>query len=107
MFYFGYIFLDDVDYLVAIISYSIHQDSSPVEMRSTYTHLAPCHDHPTLTCLALHLGRLALPLMRAYASYRLAGERGGTRGVGGDPGAWTSRRTRAGRRAAGVPGSPA
>jgi len=42
--------------------------------------------------------------MSKPASYRLAGERGGTQGAGGDPGAGTSRRTRARRRAARVPG---
>ena len=47
------------------------------------------------------------PLMSTHASYRLAGERGGTQGAGGDPGAGTSGRTRAGRRAAGVPGPQA
>jgi len=45
--------------------------------------------------------------MCTYASYRLVGEQGRTRGAGGDPGAGTSGRTRAGRRAAGVPGSQA
>ena len=47
------------------------------------------------------------PLIRTPASYRLAGERGGTRGAGGDPGVETSERTRAWRRVAGVPGSQA
>ena len=74
MLYFGYMFLDDVDYLVEIISYFIRRNSSPLETRSAHTHLAPCHDHPTLTCIALHLWHLALPLMRTYGSYRLAGE---------------------------------
>jgi len=41
------------------------------------------------------------------ASYRLTGERGGTRGAGGDPGAGTSARNIAGRRPAGVPGPQA
>jgi len=45
--------------------------------------------------------------MSTYASYRLAGERGGTRGARGDPGAGTSGWTGAWRRAAGVPGSQA
>jgi len=45
--------------------------------------------------------------MSTHASYRLAGERGGTREAGGDPGAGTSWRTRARRRVAGVPGSQA
>jgi len=107
MFYLGYMFLDDVDYLVVIVSCFIHHDSSLPKRRSALTHLAPCHDHPTLSSIALHLGHPALPLMCTYASYRLAGEQGRTRGVGGDPGVGISGRTRAGRRAAGVPGSPA
>jgi len=45
--------------------------------------------------------------MSTPASYRLAGERGGTRGAGGSPRAGTSRRTGARTRAAGVPGSQA
>jgi len=45
--------------------------------------------------------------MSTPASYRLAGERGGPRGSGRDPGAGTSGRTGARRRAAGVPGSQA
>jgi len=69
MFYFGYIFLDDVDYLVVIVSYFIHRDSSPVEMRSAHIHLAPCQDHPTLTCIALHLGHLTLPLMCVHTHH--------------------------------------
>ena len=107
MFYLGYMFLDDVDYLVVIVSCFVHPDSSLPERRSALTHLAPCHDHPTLSCIALHLGHPALPLLCTYESYKLAGERGRTRGAGGDPGAGTSRRTKAGRRAAGVPRSPA
>ena len=103
MFYFGYIFLDDVNYLVVIVSHFIRRISSPLEMRSAHTHLAPCHDHPALTCIALHLGHTALPLICTYESCRLVGERGRTRGAGGDPNAGTSRRTRARRRAAGVP----
>ena len=77
-------FLDDVDYLVVMVPCFIHPDSSLPKRRSTLTHLAPCHDHPALTCIALHLGHPALPLMCTYASYRLVGERGRTRGVGGD-----------------------
>jgi len=45
--------------------------------------------------------------MSIHASYRLAGERGGTRGAGEDPGAGTSERTRTERRAAGVSGPQA
>jgi len=103
MFYFAYIFLDDVDYLVEIVSYFIRRNSSPLEMRSAHTHLAPCHDHPALTCIALHLEHLALPLMCTYASYRLAGERGRTRGAVGDTRVGTFERIRARRRAVGVP----
>ena len=44
-------------------------------------------------------------LMSTHASYRLAGERGGTRGAGGGIGAGTSGSVRARRGAAGVPGS--
>jgi len=95
-------FLDDVDYLVVITSCSICHDSSLLERRSAHTHLAPCHDHSVLSCIALHLGHLALPLICIYASYRLAGERGRTRGAGGDTRAGTSGRTRTGKRAAGV-----
>jgi len=43
--------------------------------------------------------------MSIHAPYRLAGERGGTRGAGGDPGAGTSGSTGTRRRAARVPGS--
>ena len=100
MFYLGYMFLDDVDYLVVRVSCFIHHDSSLLKRRSAHTHLALCHDHPTLTCIALHIGYPGLPLICTYASYRLAGERGRTRRTGGDPGAGTSRRTRAKRRTA-------
>jgi len=43
--------------------------------------------------------------MSTHASYRLAGERGGTRGARGDLGAGTSGSTRIRRRTAGVSGS--
>jgi len=43
--------------------------------------------------------------MSIDTSYRLAEERGGTRGAGGDPGPGTSGRTGARRRATRVPGS--
>jgi len=43
--------------------------------------------------------------MSIHAPYRLAKERGGIRGAGGDPGAGTSGRAGARRRAAQVPGS--
>ena len=46
------------------------------------------------------------PLMSIYASYRLAGERSGTRGTRGDSGAGTSGSTGTRRGAAGVSGSP-
>jgi len=82
-------FVDDVDYLVEIVSCLIH---------------APCYDHLVFTCISIAPRASRTPLMSTHASYRLAGERGGTREAGGDPGAGTSRRTRAGRRAAGVPG---
>ena len=79
--------LDDVDYLVEIIS---------------YVTCAPCHD------LHKHCTQASrTPLMRTHALYRLVGERGRTRGAGGDPGAETSRMTRVGRRATGVPGPQA
>jgi len=42
--------------------------------------------------------------MSTHASYRLAGEQGGTQGVGGDTGAGTSGTTRVERRYAGVLG---
>ena len=81
-------FLDDVDYLVEIVSYLIH---------------APCYDHLVFTCIVIAPRASRTPLMSTHASYRRAGERGGTRGAGGGPGAGTSGRTRAGRRAVGVP----
>jgi len=74
MFYFGYVFFDDVDYLAVIVSYFICRNYSPLEMTYAYTHLAPCHDHSALTCIALHLEHPALPLICTYASYRFAGE---------------------------------
>jgi len=80
-------FLDDVDYLEEIITYVIY---------------APWHDHLVLVCISIALRASRTPLMSMYASYRLAGERGGTRGVEGDRGAGTFGRTRAGRRAAEV-----
>jgi len=82
-------FLDDVDYLVEII---------------TYVNYAPCHEHLVPTCISTAPRASRTPLMSTHASYRLAGERGGTQGARGDPGAGTSERTRAGRRAVGVPG---
>jgi len=45
------------------------------------------------------------PLISTHASYRLAGERGGTRGAGGSTGAGTSGSVRARRGAARVPES--
>jgi len=84
--------LDDVDYHVEIIS---------------YVTCAPCHDHLVLTCIRIAPRASRTPLISIHASYRLVGERGGTRGVRGDPGAGTSGRTRAGRRAAGVCGPQA
>ena len=85
-------FLDDVDYLVEVITYAIH---------------APCRDHLVPTCISIAPRASRTPLMSIHASYRLAGERGGTRGAGGDPGVETSGRTRVGRRAGGVPGPQA
>jgi len=85
-------FLDDVDYLVEITTYVIY---------------APCHGHLVTTCISIAPRASRTPLMSTHASYRLAGKRGGTRGAGGDLGAGTSRRTRARRRAAGVPGPQA
>jgi len=43
--------------------------------------------------------------MSTHASYRLVGERGGTRGAGGSTGVGTSGSVRTRRGAAGVPGS--
>ena len=83
--------LDDVDYLIEITTYVIY---------------APCHGHLVTTCISTAPRASLTPLMSTHASYRLAGERGGTRGAGGDPGARTSGSTRA-RRAAGVPGPQA
>ena len=88
----GYIFLDDVDYHVEIVSCLIH---------------APCYDHLVFTCITIAPRASRTPLISIHASYRLAGEQGETRGAGGDPGAGASRRTRAGRRSAGVPGPQA
>jgi len=85
-------FLDDVDYLVEMTTYII---------------CAPCHGHLVPTCIRIAPQASRTPLMSAHASYRLAGERGGTRGAGGDLGAGISGRTRARRRAAGVPGPQA
>jgi hypothetical protein len=85
-------FLDDVDYLVEITTYVIY---------------APCYGRLVPTCISIAPRASRTPLMSTHASYRLAGERGGTRGAGGDPGAGTSGRTRARRRAAGVPGPQA
>jgi len=82
-------FLDDVDYLVEITTYVIY---------------APCHGHLVTTCISIAPRAFLTPLMSTHASYKLAGERGGTRGAGRDPEAGTSGRTRARRRAAGVPG---
>jgi len=84
-------FLDDVDYLEEIITYVVY---------------APCHDHLVPTCISIAPRASRTTLMSTHASYRLAGERGGTRGAG-DLGAGTSGRTRAGRRAVGVPGPQA
>jgi len=92
MLYFGYMFLEDVDYLVEIVSCFIY---------------APYHEHLVLVCINIAPRASCTPLMSTHASYRLAGERGGTRGVGRDPGAVTSGRTRAGRRSAGLPGPQA
>ena len=74
----------------------------------------PCrNDHLNHLCIMSWLFGILLhkhctpsrtPLMSIHAPYRLAGERGGTRGAGGEPGAGTSGRTRARRRGAGVPG---
>jgi len=80
--------LDDVDYLVEIVSCFIY---------------APCHDHLVLTFISIAPRASCTPLISTHASYMLVGERGGTRGAGGDPGAGTSARTRAGRRPTGVP----
>ena len=85
-------FLDDVDYLEEIITSVIY---------------APWHDHFVLACICIAPRASRTPLISMNASYRLAGERGGTRGGGGDLGAGTSGRTRAGRRAAGVSGPQA
>jgi hypothetical protein len=85
-------FLDDVDYLVEMTTYIIY---------------ALCHSHLLPTCISIAPRASRTPLMSTYASYRLAGERGGTRGARGDPGAGTSGWTGAWRRAAGVPGSQA
>jgi len=79
-------FLDDVDYLVEITTYVIY---------------APCHGHLVPTYISIAPRASRTPLMSTHTSYRLAGERGGTRGAG------TSRRTRIRRRAAGVPGPQA
>jgi len=92
MLYFGYMFLDDVDYLVEIVSCFIY---------------APCHKHLVLICIRIAPQASCIPLMGTHASYRLAGERGGTRGAGGDTGAGASGRARSGRRFAGVPGPQA
>jgi len=83
-------FLDDVDYLVKVTTYIIY---------------ASCHGHLVSICISIAPRASRTPLMGTHASYRLARERGGTRGVGGEPGGGTSRRTGARRRAAGVPGS--
>ena len=40
MLYFGYMFLDDVDYLVEMVSYFISWNSSPLEMGFVPTHLS-------------------------------------------------------------------
>jgi len=40
MLYFGYMLLDDVDYLVEIVSSFIHWNSSPLEMWFVPTHLS-------------------------------------------------------------------
>jgi len=92
MLHIGYMFLADVDYLVEIV------------FCFTY---APCHDHLVLICIRIGPQASCTPLMSIHASYRLAGERGGTRRAGGDAGAGTSGRIRAGRRFAGVPGPQA
>jgi len=86
MLYFGYMFLDVVDYHVEIVSCFIH---------------APCHGHLVLTCISIPPRASRTPLMSTHASYRLTGEQGGTRGAG------ASARTRAGRRPAGMPGPQA
>jgi len=40
MLYFGYMFLDDVDYLIEIVSCFIRWNSSPLEMGFVPTHLS-------------------------------------------------------------------
>jgi len=84
--------LDDVDFLVEITTYVIY---------------APCHDHLVPTCISIAPRASRTPLMSTHASYKLAEERGGTRGAGGDLGAGSFERTRAGIRAAGVLGPQA
>jgi len=73
-------------------------------MLTTYIIYAPCHSHLLPTCISIAPRASRTPLISTHASYRLAGERGGPRGAGRDPGAGTSGRTGARRRAAGVPG---
>jgi hypothetical protein len=85
-------FLDDVDYLVEIVSCFIY---------------APYHEHLVLTYISIAPRTSCTPLISTHASYRLARERGGTRGARGDTGAGASGRTGAGRRPAGVPGPQA
>jgi len=59
MLYFGYMLLDDVDYLLEIVSCFIY---------------ALCYDHLVLTCISIAPRTSCTPLMSTHASYRLAGE---------------------------------
>ena len=79
----------------------------------------PCNEHDQVNHICImswsfgtfsyeHSTRASrTPLMSTHASYRLAGERGGTRGARGDSGAGTSGSTRTQRGATGVSGSSA
>ena len=59
MLYFGHMFLDDVDYLVEIVSCFIY---------------APYHDHLVLICIRIAPQASCTPLMSIHASHMLAGE---------------------------------
>ena len=81
--------LDDVDYLVD----------------DHLNHLCKCHSHLVLSRMSILPRASRTPLISTHASYRLAGERGGTRGAGRSIGAGTSGSVGTRRGATGVPGS--
>ena len=66
---------------------------------------APCHIYLVFSRMSIAPRASRTLLISTHASYRLARERGETRGAGGSAGAGASWSTETRRRAAGVPGS--